>query len=127
MARRQTAFALLASLALTVAAADERPAGDEPIVIPAGAEEVKTIYNFMGHTQQNALNSHMFLLWSGTRPFLIVFERPCRNLSKDATFTGERDVHVHAIVRVGMMDCQIDHIYRITSDDADSLRKDLAR
>jgi hypothetical protein len=109
------------------AADDPAPVDDEPIVIPAGAKEVKTIYNFIGHTQQNALNSHMFLLWSGSKPYLIVFERPCRNLSKDATSTDERDVHVHSIVRVGMMDCQIDHIYRITSEDADSLRRNLAK
>jgi len=128
MARWQRTLVLLASLAFTTAAADEQvPQDDEPIVIPAGAQEVKTIYNFVGHSQQNALNSHMFLLWSGSKPYLIVFERACRNLSKDATSTGAWDVHVHSIVHVGMMDCQIDHIYRITTEDADSLRKDLKK
>jgi hypothetical protein len=122
------AFVLMSGFAVGASADETQP--DDPIIVPAGANEVDYINRF-GQSTWSTLNSHMVVAKEGTRNYLIVFDAGCRNLMRPGAkmkqmFT-ESQLNVRSVVTVDGMPCQIDHIYSITDEDNTALRKQLEK
>ena len=102
---------------------DER----KTIAIPEGAAEVDQIYLFRPD-KWSRLNERMALVWSQSKPYLLVSDSGCPQLmqpngSVALTNQHETALHTGTMVLVNGAPCQISRIYSVTSDDALTLQK----
>jgi hypothetical protein len=137
-ARRSRASAygaapLGAVLVLTACAttAGSQPQAQNPIVIPDGAAQVEQIYLF-DPEKWARLNDHMALVWSQSKPYLLVADERCPNLARPTgalVTTNQRETALHAdtMVLVDGAPCQINRIYSVTDEDASTLRTHFGR
>ena len=120
----------LASCA-TTAPADGPPTLEDQIIIPEAAAAVEQIYLFKPD-KSASLNQHMAIVWSQSKPYLLVSDDGCTNLGRNdvhvaTTLQRESALHAGTMLLVDGQPCHIDRIYRISSEDATSLRKTFAR
>lgn len=101
------------------------------IVIPPGAKEVRSFELFTS-TNYNLLNEHMIVATAEMRPYLLVFDS-CPALGRHDPVLEFQYRHLRSLrarsdlVRVNDTFCVIDHIYKITQDDARDLKRQFRR
>ena len=118
--------AVLLALAACAASTGSQPQAQNPIVIPDGAAEVEQIYLF-DPEKWARLNDHMALVWSQSKPYLLVADERCANLARPTgalVTTNQRETALHAntMVLVDGAPCLINRIYSCTDEDASTLR-----
>ena len=97
------------------------------IAIPEDAASVDQIYLFRPD-KWSRLNERMALVWSQSKPYLLVSDSGCPQLMQPngsiaLTNQHETALHTGTMVLVNGAPCQISRIYAVTSDDALSLQK----
>ena len=112
------------------AGAAPRALPDDRIIIPDDAVQVDHIDFFSHDHRVTHFNEHMVALWSGTRPYLLVFNERCPRLDRietDIAFRSADTTKVFArdVLMVNGDGCQINSIYSVTSEDVTALRKQL--
>jgi hypothetical protein len=101
------------------------------IVIPDAARPLDEISLF--HLDRFArLNEHMTLVWSRSKPYLIVSDAGCPGLSHstgtlELPTTHGTTLQAGTTVLADDVPCRIDRIYSVTSDEASSLRETFRR
>ena len=109
------------------------PAGSVPpderktIAIPEDAAAVDQIYLFRPD-KWSRLNERMALVWSQSKPYLLVSDSGCPQLMQPngsiaLTNQHETALHTGTMVLVNGAPCQISRIYAVSSDDALTLQK----
>jgi hypothetical protein len=114
------------ALAACATSAGSQPQAQNPIVIPDGAAAVKQIYLF-DPEKWARLNDHMALVWSQSKPYLLVADERCPNLARPTgavvrTNQHETALHANTMVLVDGAPCLINRIYSVTEEDCSTLR-----
>jgi Family of unknown function (DUF6491) len=116
------------------ACAGNQPAPElvDPIIIPELAVEVDHVGLFNGE-DWTPLNRRMLVVWSGRKPYLLVFDRPCTGLSnpQEALVVHSTSSTLYArfdsVLSEHGPPCPIDRMYAIQREDVTDLKNAIKR
>jgi len=132
IARRSRLASWLAS-ALVAGCAGNQPAPQlvDPIIIPELAAEVDHVAIFNGEDWAS-LNRRMVVVYSGRKPYLLVFDNQCPGLMSTRPLLVQTTgstlyARFDSIITDHGVPCRIDRIYAILREDVQAIRDALKR
>jgi hypothetical protein len=118
---------------LLAACAGNQPAPElvDPIIIPELAVEVDHVALFNGE-DWTSLNRRMVVVYSGRKPYLLVFDNPCPGLLSTRPLlvktTGSNlYARFDSVITDHGVPCRIDRMYAIQREDVQAIREALKR
>jgi Family of unknown function (DUF6491) len=133
-ARRERAWRVGLAAVWFAACAGNQPSPElvDPIIIPELAVEVDHVALFNGE-DWSPLNRRMLIVWSGRKPYLLVFNRPCSGLTDPQLALVIHSTSSTLYARFDSVEpahgppCAIDQMYAIQREDVTDLKNALKR